>query len=148
MDSKTQWKSCKLPKPTTFLLEASVRISHPQQFHHILFNLHRELDVHVSDLSSALPNVLASSFLLEWIWTEKSSGLSIQLYWVLISHGCPGRDQDLTEMGTVQNRTKMLATGLALIVLLNCCLCFKKNIYLQIEITEMGSIEKKKKQHT
>lgn len=47
-------------------------------------------------------------------------------------------------MGTVQNRTKMLATGLALIMLLSCCLCFKKNIYLQTEITEMGSIKKKK----
>lgn len=102
MDSMTSWNSCKLPKPTTFLLVASVRISHPQQFCCILFNLHRELDVQVSNLRSALSNVLASSFLLGGIWREKSSSLPIWHYWVLISRGCPGKDEDLTEMGTVQ----------------------------------------------
>lgn len=147
MDSMTQWNSCKLPKPTTFLLVASVRISHPQQFPYILFNLHRELDIQVSNLRSALlcHAKCASQFLSAGgIWTEKSPSLSIWHYWVLISRGCPGRDQDLNEMGTVQKQNKNAGLGLALVMLLSCCLCFKKNISLQIETTEMGVLKKKK----
>lgn len=111
MDSTTQRNSCKLPKPTTFLLVASVKISHPQQFCCILLNLHRELDVQVPDLRSALPNVLASSFPLGGIWTEKSSGLSIWHYWVLNSRSCPGKNQDLTEKGAVQKQSKNAGHG-------------------------------------
>lgn len=45
-----------------------------------------------------------------------------------------------------RNRTQTLAMGLVLVMLLSCCLCFKKDISLQTEITEMGVSLKKQNQ--
>lgn len=146
MDSTTQWNSCKLPKPTTFLLVASVRISHPQQFRYILFNLHRELDVQVSNLRSALlwHAKCASQFLSgagnmdrkgSWFVCVALSGPHFS--W--LPRQGPGSHWDGHSTETEQKSWPM---GLALVMLLSCCLCFKKNISLQ---REMGALKKKKK---
>lgn len=57
-----------------------------------------------------MPSVLGCSFLGE-ICTEKGPGLAIWYYWVLIPCGCPGRDQDLTEMGTAQKHNTTAGHG-------------------------------------
>lgn len=101
-----------------FLLVAnsSDRVSHPQQFRYILFNLDESwmFGFQISRVPYyGMPSVLASSFLLGEICTEKGPGLSIWYYWVLIPRGCPGRDQDLTEKGTVQKQNKNAGHGSA-----------------------------------
>lgn len=58
-----------------------------------------------------VPRVLASSFLLGQIGTEKGPGLPGWYYWVLILRGCSGRDQDLTEIGTAQKQNKNAGHG-------------------------------------
>lgn len=69
---------------------------------------------HISGMPySGMPSVLASSFLLGEVCTGKGPRLSIWYYWVLIPCGCPDRDRDLTEMGSVRKPNKTTGHGSA-----------------------------------
>lgn len=95
-----------------------------------------------------MPSVLARSFLLGGIWTEKGPGLSIWHYWVLISCGCPGRDQDLTEMGAVQKQSKNAGHGSGSCYVTELLPLLQEEHFSSNRDYRDGSIWKKKKQRT
>lgn len=95
-----------------------------------------------------MPSVLARSFLLGGIWTEKGPGLSIWHYWVLISRGCPGRDQDLTEMGAVQKQSKNAGHGSGSCYVTELLPLLQEEHFSSNRDYRDGSIWKKKKQRT
>lgn len=110
-------KSGKLPTPATVLLAANSRdrLSHPRQFGYVLLDSSQQSWTFRIQISRVpyygTPSVLASSFLLGEICTEKGRSLSTRHYLVVIPCGCPGRDQDPSETGTAQKRNENAGHG-------------------------------------
>lgn len=89
--------------------------------------------------------MLASSFLLGVTGTEKTSGLPIWHYWVLISRGCPGRDQDLTVMGTVQKQNKNAGHGSGSCYVIELVLLLQEGFSSNRDYRDGDHLKKKKK---
>lgn len=103
--------------PATFLLAANSRdrLSHPWHFGYISLDSSQQswtFRIQISRVPCyGTPGVLASSFLLGEICTEKGRSLATWHYLVVIPCGCPGRDQDPNERGTAQKHNENAGHG-------------------------------------